>query len=619
MSPQQNAIQQIQEIFPLMDPNHIISNLIEPITPQSIESLIQHFISQKSYPKTQIPTTKREEEKKELDYDNDEYERSPLYKNHAFNRLINAFPFMGKNGLLCLLEHYNGRYYKTYMHIVDLIKKNTEGSNAEKYDEYLRLMAGGRLKEEARAKFFLKKDGIKHELALKRPKRNRSAVVMITDKVLLDEINFTKNKMREWGKIVQKEKQRLVARKKAQETGTTVDCTCCYGDYALEEMSSCNDGHLFCLDCLRRYVEEKVFGTGDLGEKGCTELRCMDMSGCQSFFSTEQLRRSLSKKVMKKYDELQTALVLEKAGLDGLCKCPKCDFQASLPETEMVFDCPSCGFESCRKCGEPSHIPLRCEEVEKKTETSARLQVEEAMTQARIRHCPKGCKQGFYKVEGCNKMTCPQCKTFICYVCRAEIPRVRISSTGVICAVIELFFSQKNFPQSFNQSVGYQHFCQKPHCNHKAGKCEGCPLYSNAEEDDARAAREAGLKAVQDLKGNAKTENAAEKMENILREEQRNDPNANSNVAMNNPIGVQVQPRIQAAQGGLRMQQMQLQALANLPRADNDPDLFQNVFVPPYPPRRHDHMQLMNIPAPLNPPPQFGRRRVRAHRGRHRR
>lgn len=192
------------------------------------------------------------------------------------------------------------------------------------------------------------------------------------------------------------------------------------------EMIKCYEGHLFCMDCLRRYAEEKVFGNGDLGKKGCTELCCMDMSGCQSFFSREQLLKSLSEKVMKRYDELQTTLVLEKAGLvDDICKCPKCDFQASLPESQNVLQCPACGFESCRKCGEESHIPLRCEEVERKTETSARLQIEEAMTEARIRHCPRGCKQGFYKVEGCNKMTCPTCKTWICYVCRSAIEKVR--------------------------------------------------------------------------------------------------------------------------------------------------------------------------------------------------
>ena len=41
----------------------------------------------------------------------------------------------------------------------------------------------------------------------------------------------------------------------------------------------------------------------------------------------------------------------------------------------------------------------------------------------------------------------------------------------------------------------YQHFCQVPHCDHK--KCGKCTLYSNAEEDDEQAMREAGLSAAE--------------------------------------------------------------------------------------------------------------------------
>jgi len=301
------------------------------------------------------------------------------------------------------LIHYNGRYFKTYMHIVDIMKKLKDGPNfsdIDKYDEYLRLALGGRLKEEDRDKFAITINGIKYKsMTLKHPKKHRGKCKEIDDKVLHDEIRFTKKKIREWSLDIQKKRKRLAARKEAEENGYTIECTCCYGDYAMEEMVSCQEGHLFCMDCLKRYAQERVFGNSDLGKKGCIELCCMDMSGCVSWFSREQLEKSLDKKVMKKYDELQTTIVLEKAGLDGLCKCPQCDFQASLPESQMIFQCPSCEFESCRKCGEEPHIPLRCEEVEKKTETSARLQVEEAMTKARIRYCPKKCKQGFYKVS----------------------------------------------------------------------------------------------------------------------------------------------------------------------------------------------------------------------------
>ena len=85
--------------------------------------------------------------------------------------------------------------------------------------------------------------------------------------------------------------------------------------------------------------------------------------------------------------------------------------------------------------------------------------VEEAMTNARVRECPK-CKTRFYKTEGCNKMTC-SCKHVICYICRQTI---------------------KN----------YSHFCQTPNCDHKS--CNKCPLFTNSVEDDRLAMKEAGLK-----------------------------------------------------------------------------------------------------------------------------
>ena len=88
-----------------------------------------------------------------------------------------------------------------------------------------------------------------------------------------------------------------------------------------------------------------------------------------------------------------------------------------------------------------------------------------------------------------NKMTCPTCKGHMCYICRAEIPK----------------------------NVGYKHFCQKFECKHI--NCGSCPLYSNSEQDDARATREAGLKVAESLKDNATTEQVAEKMEKILKNE----------------------------------------------------------------------------------------------------
>ena len=97
-------------------------------------------------------------------------------------------------------------------------------------------------------------------------------------------------------------------------------------------------------------------------------------------------------------------------------------------------------------------------------EAKGRLTVEEAITQARVRRCPnQRCKQPFVKSDGCNKVKCA-CGTLVCYVCRVAIK-------------------------------AYTHFCQTAHCQHES--CGKCPLWTKAEEDDARAMREAGIEAAE--------------------------------------------------------------------------------------------------------------------------
>jgi len=96
-----------------------------------------------------------------------------------------------------------------------------------------------------------------------------------------------------------------------------------------------------------------------------------------------------------------------------------------------------------------------------------------------------------------------------------------------------------------SKTVGYNHFCQTPHCKHES--CNKCQLYSNAEEDDMRASREAGLKAVQELKGHHKTGDIAEKMESILNEEEKNSKGASkSGGARNNQRGHQRADNVRA-------------------------------------------------------------------------
>ena len=75
------------------------------------------------------------------------------------------------------------------------------------------------------------------------------------------------------------------------------------------------------------------------------------------------------------------------AGIDDLEGCPFCDFATIVPAGAKIFTClnPDCMKESCRECKEPSHIPLRCEEIEHDNDTRKRVFIENKMTEALLR------------------------------------------------------------------------------------------------------------------------------------------------------------------------------------------------------------------------------------------
>jgi hypothetical protein len=100
-----------------------------------------------------------------------------------------------------------------------------------------------------------------------------------------------------------------------------MECSCCFGDVAIEEMVACRDeGHLFCVDCIQRYAESQIFSSGNLGTdkktgKPALELMCCHGDGCQSAFQEAHLQKALPFKTLEKYNELQFQAAIEQAGM----------------------------------------------------------------------------------------------------------------------------------------------------------------------------------------------------------------------------------------------------------------------------------------------------------------
>ncbi|QRW26481.1 ubiquitin-conjugating enzyme [Rhizoctonia solani] len=261
-----------------------------------------------------------------------------------------------------------------------------------------------------------------------------------------------------------------------EQNGTGLECGCCFGDYPFSWMIQCPDAHLFCRDCARRSAEECI------GNRK-TELLCMDQSGCKQAFAESEIQRFLSDKSLELWHRIKQEKEIELAQIDGLESCPFCSYAVVIEnEEERLFRCEnsSCGIVSCRKCKKEDHLPKSCEEAEKDKALDGRHSIEEAMTKALMRNCPK-CNQNFVKESGCNKMTCPGCRSLVCYVCRKIIQ-------------------------------GYDHFDQTPQGVPRNASSKKCPLWESVEQrhaDDVKKAAEVAQEEYRRLNPDIREEDIA--------------------------------------------------------------------------------------------------------------
>ena len=189
-----------------------------------------------------------------------------------------------------------------------------------------------------------------------------------------------------------------------------IECGCCFADYAPMEITQCEDGHLFCLDCAKRSAQN-VIGLRKTG------LKCISTDSCSFDFPLSEIARFLPEKEFRAYEVMLQEKEIANANLDGFVQCPFCPFGVLGVPDDTIFRCLNteiCGVDSCLKCKKKSHGKKPCE-----ADSSATNQIAEAMTEALMRECPS-CHTKFFKTEGCNKMTCT-CGVKMCYICRKKI------------------------------------------------------------------------------------------------------------------------------------------------------------------------------------------------------
>lgn len=232
-------------------------------------------------------------------------------------------------------------------------------------------------------------------------------------------------KLRRKNEANQKTKKEVSAAAAAKEKeyrdrGEIMDCGTCCDDYPTYRFIHCDGDcpHFLCFGCLQRYADTEI---GNQRYK----LDCLDDGGCTATYSRKERQRALNAKSFDALERLQQQAELKLANMAGLENCPFCDFAAICPPSQIdkEFRCrnPECEKTSCRLCRKDSHIPMSCKEYKESLGVDERHAVEEAMTKALLKTCPK-CGKQILKQDGCNKVIC-FCGGMLCDYCGKDITK----------------------------------------------------------------------------------------------------------------------------------------------------------------------------------------------------
>ncbi|KAJ7685299.1 hypothetical protein DFH06DRAFT_969243 [Mycena polygramma] len=432
-------VQRVLDILPDADPDHVLALVRQHHSQdQVVETVLHALFEDPAYPKVDRKGKRKRVEddgeedirgrpKSKFDYSSKdrEYKGGVHYDQLCIDHLMLDFPLIPKPYIRQTLVAHHSLYAPTHVFLAEQKR------------------GGGELPYT--------------------PKTIPSRLPAKGKRKALHDAEFEKE--REWitsqDREAAKEKEPVNIEEFGGEDG--IECGCCFSDYPFEQMIQCPDAHLFCSSCMTTYAET-LLGSHDY------KIVCMDQSGCKLAFRATELMRFLTPKLMSLYERVKQTKEVEAAGIEGLEECPFCEYKCVIEnEQEKLFSCRNeeCAAVSCRQCKQLDHLPKSCKEMEEDKNLDGRHEIEEAMTRALMRNCPK-CQKAFIKEMGCNKMTCPNCSAMSCYICRQTIQ-------------------------------GYEHFNQ-PAVAGSSKTGAKCALWDAVEQRHAEEVKEAAEKALEEYK-----------------------------------------------------------------------------------------------------------------------
>lgn len=185
---------------------------------------------------------------------------------------------------------------------------------------------------------------------------------------------------------------------------TPMNCSCCWDSGV--QLYSCTEGHFSCSECLQTGIQILVNENRNVA--------CVSDS-CTGHYSDKVLQSVISdKQLIEKYNINTFVTMLNKVKIDNLYECPFCPNRVVIDddiiEMSTFFCMNGCKSYSCMRCKRTAH--------EGPCEIEERHQKEERATQEFLITC---CGVPFFRGDACNKVSCPQCKKYYCWICKQQI------------------------------------------------------------------------------------------------------------------------------------------------------------------------------------------------------
>jgi len=199
-----------------------------------------------------------------------------------------------------------------------------------------------------------------------------------------------------------------------------IECPCCLDDVPASQCAALTCGHNICIDCWSDYIRNAS------KKRNCFKLKCPE-GQCEVAATTLRLRQigipsSDVSLLESRQEKFQLRNFVDSSKNLHMCLGPDCDFvQRFFCRTDEISDveCKECDYVYCVRCNSPGHRPCPCDVadcwVQKATSEAENMQ----WILAKTKKCPR-CRVPIEKNQGCNHMTCRNCRHEFCWLCKGD-------------------------------------------------------------------------------------------------------------------------------------------------------------------------------------------------------